>query len=703
MNEPNLKPNRLIHETSPYLLQHAYNPVDWWPWSDEAFERARAEEKPVLLSCGYSACHWCHVMERESFENEEIAVLMNRYFINIKVDREERPDLDQLYQQAVQMIAGQGGWPLTVFLDYERKPFFGGTYFPPVPGYGRPSFPQVLEAIHQKWQTELEKINEAGGELLKLLTSVSRQRPGDAALPDQDLPLKVINQLNQLADHRYGGFGSAPKFPNPGLIQLFLRAGTAHDNSEAREQALFTLRQMARGGIYDQLGGGFHRYSTDQRWLVPHFEKMLYDNAQLLKLYTIGYQISHSDELKKVVRETADYVRREMTAPEGGFYATQDADSAGEEGRFFLWTVEEIQALLSPDEAELVIGYYGVTPQGNFEGKNILNRLEQSGNLTDQEPAPEFMKKLAQAKDKLFQYREQREKPFRDEKIITSWNGLMIGAMAYAHQVLQREEDYLSAKRAAEFCLEKLRAADGSLFRTYRDGQGKIEAFLDDYAFLAQGLIDLYETDFNENWLAESLALTKTAIQRFSDGAGCYYLTTKTGEDLISRPASGHDQAIPGGVSVQVENLLRLASFTGEKELLNEAEKILTEYGEEMEQDFWSFAGMIQGLDLYHQGFKEFTFLSKESEIPEILIQLRKSFIPYRILVWGNNFPAGLASHPARELFKDREVLNGKPTCYVCLAYRCLPPVTEWGDLQATLVGNGDGIQETEYRKQHDA
>ena len=540
--------NRLIHETSPYLRQHAHNPVDWYPWGEEAFQNARVEDKPILLSCGYSACHWCHVMERESFENEEIAGLMNRYFINIKVDREERPDIDQIYQHAVQAMNGQGGWPLTVFLDHGKRPFFGGTYFPPVSKYGRISFPELLQAIHAKWAGERDKIDDAARSLTDFMDSgainagIKGDLAGDGNLPGPDLAVKAIDELSGLVDRRNGGFDGAPKFPNPGLLQLLLRVGIHHGKQAEADLAVFSLRQMARGGIYDQLGGGFHRYSTDARWLAPHFEKMLYDNAQLLKLYTMAYQLTGDEEFKNVIQATADYLRREMTAPEGGFYATQDADSEGEEGKHYLWTEDEIKERLEPDLARVFCDYYRISPEGNFEGRNILNRLDNNPEDEALWAAPENRRKLSQAKSILFAAREERVKPFRDEKVITSWNGLMIGAYAYTYQVTANPLDYRSARKAAEFVLQSVWLPDGGLARIYKDGQAKISALLDDYAFLAAGLISLYEADFNETWLDQSLRLTREAIRRFGTEQGRYYLTEETGEDLITRPLSGHDR-----------------------------------------------------------------------------------------------------------------------------------------------------------------
>ncbi|HBF38708.1 MAG TPA: hypothetical protein DDW50_15495, partial [Firmicutes bacterium] len=676
----------LIHETSPYLLQHAHNPVDWFPWGEEAFQKARQEDKPILLSCGYSACHWCHVMERESFENPEIAHLMNEYFVNIKVDREERPDIDQLYQQAVQAITGQGGWPLTAFLDHEQRPFFGGTYFPPVSIYGRISFPQLLQGIHDKWQNQRGDIQEASRELGNFL------KPGQEIsdvhkTPERELPLKAGLELYKTAiDPENGGFGQAPKFPNPSFLQLFLRLGEKYQQPALREHAIFTLRKMAQGGIYDQLGGGFHRYSTDEKWLVPHFEKMLYDNAQLLKIYTIGYQLTHYEEFQDVVCQTADYIRREMTAPEGGFYATQDADSEGVEGKFFVWKLSEVQQVLGAEEAQLLAENYRISAKGNFEGANILNRLTKStAPLKPSELDPGIRQKIKNAKERIFKAREARVKPFRDEKIITGWNGLMMGALAYAYQVLGREEDYQSAKRAGNFIWDSLRLPDGRLARIYKDGQAKVEAILDDYTFLSQAFLDLYEADFDEVWLKRSLELTAVAIKEFGkDGNGHYYTAAGT-NNLFTRPLSGEDQAIPSGVSVHCENLLRLQAFTGRNDFYQEAEGIFRAYREMMAKGIWAYAGLIGALDMYYQGINGFTFISEDAALPEILKKLQRSYIPYRIVAWKNNLHQD-AVHPAKELFQDRLSLEGKPTCYPCSAQRCFDPVTDWQALHQIVT-----------------
>lgn len=672
--------NRLIYETSPYLRQHAHNPVDWYPWGAAAFQKAKQEDKPLLLSCGYSACHWCHVMERESFEDPEIAALMNRYFVNIKVDREERPDIDQIYQQAVQLLTGQGGWPLTVFLDHDGKPFFGGTYFPPRPLYGRSSFPQVLEAIHQKWTGERETISRSGREIGRYLQD--GQTPPDTAVQDlpEDLPVRASLNLYHHYDREYGGFGTAPKFPTPSLLQLLCASGVLDRQPQVVEAVLFTLEQMARGGIYDQLGGGFHRYATDRYWLVPHFEKMLYDNGQLLKLYAIGYQLRPNPDFQAVVAETAAYLRREMQSPEGGFYATQDADSEGVEGKYYVWRIGELQQELTPAEFELVRIYYNVTEDGNFEGSNILNRMAAPGSPAAQVP----QEILVSAKRKLFSVRERRVKPFLDRKIIVSWNGLAISGLAYAYQVLGRDADYHGARQAAEFLLNRVRLGDGSRARIFINGQAKVAAMLDDYSFLAQGLLDLYEADFDSQWLEKAVELTSQARERFGTREGIYYLTAAGGETLAARPVSRYDQGIPSGVSVQASNLLRLAAFTGKTEWQADAEQILKAYSAGLERKAWGCAGLITQLALLHHGMAEFVFLSKSRELPELLQKLRRVYIPNRVLAWT---PVGqdLTEHPARELFQGRQPVNDATTCYICVNRQCHPPVTGWSELVAYL------------------
>jgi uncharacterized protein YyaL (SSP411 family) len=681
--QKNTAPNRLAKETSPYLLQHAYNPVDWFPWGDEAFQKAKTDDKPILLSCGYSACHWCHVMERESFEDPEIAALMNEYFVNIKVDREERPDIDQIYQQGVQTMTGQGGWPLTVFLDHTGKPFFGGTYFPPAPKYGRTSFPQILETLHQKWVQERERVQMAGEELYQYLNDGGFKAEDKRTLPAAALPLAAAKKLLRYFDSESGGFDHVPKFPNPGVLQLLLTIGVLDRQAEATEAVLFSLEQMARGGIYDQLGGGFHRYATDRYWVVPHFEKMLYDNAQLLKLYSIGYQLRPTAEFEQVVHETADYLRREMTDPQGGLYATQDADSEGVEGKYYTWSIAEVKEWLSGEAAEAVIEHFGLTEQGNFEGTNILYRPVRNHAKNDGSDSLEI---LNQARAKLLKLRETRVKPFRDNKIITAWNALAVSGFAYAYQVFQRDADYLSARKTLEFVLRHSRLADGRLARIYKE-EARVEAMLDDYAFLGQGLLDMYETDFNQEWLEWCIRLTGEAQKRFGSEAGIYYLAPADGGQLVTRPVSRYDQAIPSGVSVHTGNLLRLSAYTGDEKWRREAERIFSAYTEGFEMEIRGHCGLIQQLDILNHDFREFVFLS-DSKPPELLRRLREKYIPNRILAWGDPDKIDLQKHPARDLFQGRQAVNGTPTCYLCENQQCHPPLTRWQELEAQLDGS---------------
>jgi uncharacterized protein YyaL (SSP411 family) len=479
-----------------------------------------------------------------------------------------------------------------------------------------------------------------------------------------------------------GGFGGAPKFPNAVLLQLFLNIGSVHKQRLFVDHVLFTLEKMSRGGIYDQLGGGFHRYATDQYWLIPHFEKMLYDNALLLKLYVTGFQISKNDEFKRVVFETGDYIRREMTSPHGGFFSSQDADSEGIEGKYFYWDIQEIKQHLEPQEAQLFIEYFNVTETGNFEGHNIFNRVQITG--VTKEFSSEFFTKIQQAKRKLFEVREKRVKPFRDEKIITSWNGLMISALSSAHQVFGRDDDYQTARKAALFVLDAIKMPNGNLGRVYKDNQIKIEAMLDDYSFLTKGLIDLFETDFNPRWLKESLKLTTKACEIFGSDDGMYTMASDVNK-LVIQPLSGTDNAMPSGISVHCENLLRLAAFTGNRDFHHEAERILSEYNHRMEQDHWGTAGLIECLYPFDDGYNEFVFVNDGPAIPEVLIRTRQHYIPYRIIAYRNTLQNMPDFHTAMTLFNNRNTIQGKPTCYVCSKKSCSAPVTTWDELKAII------------------
>ncbi|HEX9423588.1 MAG TPA: thioredoxin domain-containing protein, partial [Pyrinomonadaceae bacterium] len=528
--------NRLINETSPYLLQHAHNPVDWFPWGEEAFEIARREQKPILLSIGYSACHWCHVMEHESFENEAIANLMNENFVNIKVDREERPDLDQIYMNAVQMMTHQGGWPMTVFLTPEAVPFYAGTYFPPEDRYNMPGFPRVLISVADAYRERPGDVQQTAASVLsELKRSTTTVESGE--LLSIELLDAAYRGIVKNYDSTNGGFGGAPKFPPAMTLEFLLHTFYRTANDQALEIVSNTCGKMARGGIYDQLGGGFHRYSTDAGWLVPHFEKMLYDNALLASLYLHYYQVSRDEAARAGAEGILDYVVREMTDATGGFYSTQDADSEGVEGKFFVWSLDEIKQILGERDAGIFADYYNITSGGNFEGENILNvtrglsEIAAAGRVT----VEELSRTLEQSRKALFEAREKRVKPARDEKILTAWNGLMLASFAEAAAVLNRSDYLAVAKQNARFILNNLRR-DRLLLRTYKDGQAKLNAYLEDYAFFIDGLLTLFETTGELQWLEEARSLTATMIEEFwDDEEGGFFYTGRSHEDLIVR------------------------------------------------------------------------------------------------------------------------------------------------------------------------
>ncbi|MGB7951568.1 MAG: thioredoxin domain-containing protein, partial [Candidatus Binatia bacterium] len=549
--------NRLIHETSPYLIQHAHNPVDWYPWGDEAFQKAKSENRPILLSIGYSACHWCHVMERESFENETIAALMNDQFINIKVDREERPDLDEIYMNAVQMLTGRGGWPMTVFLTPEGKPFYGGTYYPPEDRYGVPGLPKILQGVAKAYRDKPQDVERSVEQILEGLQRMSRSAESEQ-LFSREIIAQSAEQLAQAYDAEHGGLGRAPKFPNVGAYELFLRHYHQAKTDRFLEMVTHTLTEMARGGIYDHLGGGFHRYSVDDKWLVPHFEKMLYDNSQLVRIYAEVYCVTRQPLFKQVVDETMSYLLREMLHTEGGFYSTQDADSEGEEGKFFVWTVEEISRILGPDSSEIFCRMYDVTEQGNFEGQNILHPIlnfEQTGKLFRRDPG-EVESLVSAAEQKLFHERENRMKPFRDEKILTSWNGLMLSGLAAAIKISPLPPYLEAAKRTVDFLFSKM-FRDGYLLHTYKSGAAKILGYLDDYAFLAAGLLDLFESTLERVNLDRALELTEVMIREFWDeNSGGFFYTGQSHERLIAQSKPIFDGSIPSGNAVATHVLL---------------------------------------------------------------------------------------------------------------------------------------------------
>ncbi len=672
--------NRLGDETSPYLLQHASNPVDWYPWGKEAIDRANAEDKPILLSVGYAACHWCHVMERESFENPAIAELMNEHFVCIKVDREERPDIDDIYMRAVQMMTGRGGWPLTAFLAPDLRPFFGGTYYPPEPRHGMPSFAQVLQGIAEAYTTRRDEIDATGAQLLEHLQAPRSSR-AQAAL-DHTVMQRAATELHERFDPNYGGFGAAPKFPNSMSISLLLRYATARQDADLLQEAEFTLDQMAAGGIYDLVGGGFHRYATDAAWLIPHFEKMLYDNALLATTYLEAYQITGNRRLADTVSETLDWVAREMQSSDGGYYSTLDADSEGVEGKYYVWDQQELQVLLG-DDAEVFGVAYGVTPIGNWEGTNILH-LPRSLDHVARElgESPEALgARLRQCRERLYEARENRARPGLDDKILSDWNGLMIAAMARGYRALDDVRYLDSGIRAADFVLQTMRR-DGRLLHTHRAGTTKLLAYLDGYANMLWACIELFEATFSPRWLAHARELADGLIELFADDAGGFAFTGTDHEELLTTSKAGHDGATPSGNAVAAIWLQRLARLTGEDRYAEAAHQTLDAFASFMERMPSAFAQMNLALDARLAEHREIVVLGgvDDAATNAALGRLWRRFAPHEIVVRLDPQAADL-----EELETALPLLAGKasvaesarPLYFACRDYACEAPTTD--------------------------
>jgi uncharacterized protein YyaL (SSP411 family) len=669
--------NRLAGETSPYLRQHAHNPVDWYPWGEEALRRSRELGRPIFLSIGYSACHWCHVMEHESFEDPEIGKILNDHFVSIKVDREERPDLDQIYMTAVQLLTQQGGWPMSVFLTPDLKPFYGGTYFPPDSRYGRPSFRQILQAVIDAWQNKREAVADAASHLTENIRQVMEVAARPGAL-DDGLLRAAAAQLERRFDPRHGGFGHAPKFPHPMDLRLLLRAWKRFGDQDALNMVTKTLDGMAMGGMYDQLGGGFHRYSTDERWLVPHFEKMLYDNALLAPAYLEAFQATGDPFYREVVEETLEYVRREMTSSEGPFYSTQDADSEGVEGKFFVWSAAEIEQILGPDLVKLFAAVYDVTPEGNWEGHNILNRgrpLEQEARLLKL-TEPDLRRRLAEAKTKLLAVRSKRVWPHRDEKVLTSWNGLMISAFVRAYQVLEKPEYLQAATRSAEFLLKRMRTSAGLLLRTYGAGsQPKLNGYLEDYAFLIDGLVDLYEASFEPRWIESALDLTRVMIDECWDSqAGGFFYTGKSHETLIARTKDPHDSSTPSGNAVAATALLRLAKLTGHRDLEDKAVATMQTFRGLLESSPAAAGQMLLALDFHLGPVKEIAVIGERQtgEVRAVLRAIHTKFRPHTVL--ASRTGSDDHADAVVPLLRDKPA-SGAVTTYICRDFACQAPL----------------------------
>jgi uncharacterized protein len=661
-------PNRLAAETSPYLQQHKDNPVDWWPWSEAAFEEARRLDRPVLLSIGYSACHWCHVMAHESFENEQIAAAMNELFVNVKVDREERPDVDGIYMQAVQAMTGRGGWPMTMFLTPRGVPYYGGTYFPPEDRHGMRGFPYVLRAAAQAYREQKEDVARVGEQLRQALPP-PRLRAGDE--PTAGMVQQAVQNLVALTDRRHGGFGGAPKFPHPAALDLMLRHHAVTRDPAALDAASITLDRMASGGIYDHVGGGFHRYSVDAQWAVPHFEKMLYDNAQLAPVYLHAYQLTGEERWRRVCEQTLDYVVREMRLPQGGFASTQDADSEGEEGRFFVWTPQQLRdAFGDEDAAAFVARIFGVTPAGNFEhGSTVLSL-----------PYPvrsEELSRLDVLRSKLYAVREQRIHPGRDDKVITAWNAMMLSAFAEAGAALDRDDYVAVARDCAQFLLDNLRGDGGALLRTWKDGRAKITGFLEDVAFLCDALLTLYEATGEPRWFGEARALAGDMLARFHDPVAGFYDTALDAEPLLVRPQTLDDNAVPAGQSIAAHALLRLHAFTGEERWHSAAHGVVSPLAQAAARNPLGLGNLLWALQLLTHEVREVAVSGDHNAALPLLRAIAQRFDPLRVLAHGD--PDDVP------LLQDRPLVEGHPAAYVCRNFACERPVTTPEELEALL------------------
>ncbi len=691
-NETPRVANRLIRETSPYLRQHAYNPVDWYPWGDEAFAAARERNVPVFLSVGYSACHWCHVMEHESFEDAEIAAYMNANFVNIKVDREERPDVDQIYMTAVQIMTQRGGWPMSVFLTHDGRPFFGGTYWPPRNARGMMGFQFVLERVVEAWTDRRDEVERGADELTNDLRTVSIPEPGTDQLKES-LVVNAARKMVSVTDKRYGGYGGAPKFPHAMDLRVLLRAHKRTGDGDFLDTARLTLDRMANGGLYDHLGGGFHRYSTDERWLAPHFEKMLYDNALLVPAYLEAWQITGDAEYRRIVVETLDYVLREMTSPEGGFHSTQDADSEGHEGKFFVWYDAEIDKLLGDEDSAVFKKCYDVSPPGNWEGHNILNRprpVEECARVLGRS-LEDVQAILARSRKTLYEHRETRVHPGRDDKVLVNWNGMMIAAMSQAAFALGDQSYAAAARAAADFILDRMRQPDGRLWHSHKDGESRFNGYLDDYACLIEGLVELYQAVADARYLDAALALATVMIAEFRDpdGDGFFY-TGERHESLITRTKETHDGSVPAGNTMAATALVKLGHLCGRPDLSEVATRTLGYLSTVLSKSPLAAAQGLLALDFHLGPTHEIVLVDGDDPAENLAVQraLGSRFIPNRVIA---RRPAGVTDEglpPAvRALMKGRAARSGAATLYVCRDGACGLPVTGVAGVETVFRG----------------
>jgi len=689
--------NRLAGETSPYLLQHAHNPVDWYPWGEEALERARKENKPIFLSIGYSACHWCHVMERESFEDPAVAELLNRHFIAVKVDREERPDLDEIYMTAVQMMTGRGGWPLSVWLTPDLKPFFGGTYFPPEDHFALPAFNKVLKRMAGLWSDQPADLAQNGEQMVRALRAGTAQESFHPGMPDVLLLSRGVTELEQEFDAEWGGFGDPPKFPPSGAIQLLLRRHLQSGEDTLMQMATLTLDRMARGGIYDQIGGGFHRYSVDTHWQVPHFEKMLYDNALLSKLYLEAWQATQRDLYRRVAAETLDYVLRDMTDDCGGFHSAEDADSQGEEGRFYLWQADEIKTVLGREDGTLFCRHYGVSDAGNLEGRNILSVRHDPATLLDHKGCSEkdLADRLLPLRQALLAERNRRVRPGKDDKVLAAWNGMMISAFARGRQVLGDQRYLRAARRAADFVLTEM-VRDGMLLRSYRGiggpgnrGTARLPGYLDDYAEMAAGLLDLYEATFELRWLQAADGLASRIVSDFWDHQdGGFHYTSADHKNLLLRTKPFYDGAVPSGNSTVAMLLLRLSKLLDKRDYWIKAERILHSAGKRMRAQPRGYLNLLCALDFYSYPTVEIAVAgrSDSDDTRRFLEIIHAAFLPNRILAMaGANKIDSEAMRRVVPLLRGKQMIGGKTTVYVCENYNCKQPISDTAALKTAL------------------
>jgi uncharacterized protein len=691
--ETKARTNRLIGESSPYLLQHAHNPVDWYPWGEECIQKAKSENRPIFLSIGYSACHWCHVMAHESFEDDEVAKIMNANFINIKVDREERPDIDDIYQRVCQLATGTGGWPLSVFMTPDQKPFYVGTYFPKYGRHGTPGFGTILSQLAEAYRNKKEEIDTATLEFLQALEhSVKDIQKTDGVILDRSILDEAAVGLLHMGDPVYGGFGQAPKFPNSSNLLFLLRCYHISRINRYKDFVMFTADKMAAGGIHDQIGGGFARYSTDQRWLVPHFEKMLYDNALLVQVYSELYQISGDEKYLDVIQKTLEYVRREMMSPEGGFYSAQDADSEGEEGKYYLWSKQEILNLLGDETiASIFCEYYGVTQGGNFEGKNILNIRSSLSDLSQRYGrTPEVLKRIINdASTRLFEIRQKRIKPGLDDKIITAWNGLMISGYAKGYRVTNKKQYLEIAEKTIDFIESKLTRDRCRLYRTFKNGVSKLNGYLDDYAFYVNALLDVFELNSNPTYLENAIKYTDVMLEHFWDNVnGNLYLTSDDHEQLIVRTRSLYDLAIPSGNSIAASNLLRLYHLTQTNEYLEKAEQIMMGGAKSSTENPFGFGQLLIAIYLHVKKITEITVRSTNNsgEGYKMATWLNKQFIPNAITVL-------IESHDQLTQLRQYPFFSGMNStrkdemdhAVICRNFTCGLPIYSLTDLQEQI------------------